>query len=204
MPTSTFTPDMPKATQTLAITQQPINNNFLAIDDSIGRNHEPPSVNTAVKGKHKFVEFELQSGAPAPVTGTAPTDVIMYTRTTTSSAVPGGESEIRFIRNGGNSVQLTGIEPVNATPGYTFLPGKMLMQWGSVSVPAANVPVTITYPIPFSGVAYSIQVSQTRPNAGTGNQLFISTTTPNTATQLTLAQTGSNPHGAFWLAIGPA
>lgn len=96
----------------------------------------------------------------------------------------------------------SGGAPVADTFGYSFLPGGMLIQWGkSVS---ANAPLLANFPVPFSGVPYSVT---TTVSSATANQL--SQVTASNAASFTFAVYTANTatitpgRNVFWLAIGP-
>ena len=63
-----YTLNMPQATQTLAQTQQPIQDNFSVANSTMGTNHVPMTDGTvANRGKHKYVTLIRSPGAAAPV-----------------------------------------------------------------------------------------------------------------------------------------
>lgn len=59
---------------------------------------------------------------------------------------------------GNRTTQMTrNFVPVAATSGYTFLPGGFVLQWGTATFTGS---FSITYTIPLSNPAYSIQLTQ--------------------------------------------
>ena len=78
---------------------------------------------------------------------------------------PAAEIELYFKRQGELHIQLTGPRPTNATDGFTFLPGKLLLQWGFATLTGDIT--TIVYPIDFGAAAYSVVLTGYRSNSGT-------------------------------------
>lgn len=108
--------------------------------------------NDANGGTHQQVTFPLASPTPAP-TGTIG---ILY-----SALDSNGASQLWF-KNKSTNIQLTnksGSSPTgNASSpgnsGYTFLPGGMIIQWGTVLASTAGAPAS--FPISFPAQVFSI------------------------------------------------
>lgn len=136
-PTYTYTANVPQASTPFNQTQNPILNNFQAINELIAVNHVP--FNTAnTFGKHNFLSLEIQADDP----DTASTDIALYTKSTPSGP---NLAEI-FYRypNNGSVMQLTGGSSTPATSsattggtasaGWCLFPSGVLMKWGTGSV----------------------------------------------------------------------
>lgn len=204
--------NIPAPTDILAVSQGQIQTNFALLLTDIARDHIPmtdPVVND--RGKHKFVEYfrNVVGFSPSPA-GAAVTD--SYTWTMPDAPGIGGITQLFWRRKGGGAtVQLTGPDPLNATPGFTFLPGRLLMMWGKVTVTAPDTGFPVNFAalgLPdFSAVPYSIQVSMLGILAQHFNIAFIEAgTAANTGFSVatTAAATVPTPRTIFWLAIGPA
>lgn len=57
------------------------------------------------------------------------------------------------------------------TNGYQKLPGGLIIQWGSVAVPASTYTYTVTFPIAFPNAALSLATTQGADSSG--NSLFL-------------------------------
>jgi hypothetical protein len=198
---------MPLASQTLSVTQQPISDNFQTADDTMARNHQPMSNGTAtLRGKHKFVELEIQPGAPVPP-GALATDAILYTRNVVSAQIPAGQTEMKYIRNGGSGIQLTGLNPVRAANGSAFLPGELLIQWGTYHLTFdGSQSALIPYTYKFSALPYCIQLTVSKSTSTNQYTVGVKDTS---ITAIDFRMWGSTTavvggHDVFWLAIGPS
>lgn len=126
--------NVPQANQKIKNTQQPILDNFAAIDTVFAVNHEP--FNSADQGKHKFVTFTQQ---PAAVVPADVSQFNMYNRLVDGSnqlCIKKGDAsiEVPFTRRGGTLSASGG-------SGFTILPSGVLIRWGTGT--RTNAPVVI-------------------------------------------------------------
>ena len=81
--------------------------------------------------------------------GSASDQIVEYGKTSS------GSTELFIQRDGvGTEIQLTRGNPSVSANGYTFLPGGLLLQWGSVN--ATQSGVTFSFPISFTSSVYSV------------------------------------------------
>lgn len=114
-----YTTNVPLANQRISATQQPIQDNFIAIKTLIDVNHG--TFGSATEGKHEKVTFPVQSPQPVFAGG----DIGIYSFLNPSTAA----NEL-YVRR--TSDPVTGIPFTAAsknTAGYTFLPSGILIQW---------------------------------------------------------------------------
>jgi hypothetical protein len=135
-----FTPNIPSSGQTLGGTRDDIRNNFTNYYDNMVKNHA--DVNSADRGKHKFLQMPDQAAAPA----TAVNEIGLY-----SKDVAGNSRLFLRQESNGPEVQISGLTPLSAASGYTFLPGGLIMQWGQATLGASKT-LVITFPIAFTTV----------------------------------------------------
>lgn len=92
------------------------------------------------------------------------------------------------------------VAPSSAQSGYSWLAGGMLIQWGQSAV--ASGTNTISFPIAFSGTAYSVTITPFRSNSNV-DQVYLSPGTIS-STQFGCRNTSSAGITSIsWIAIGP-
>lgn len=207
-----YDPNIPQPTDLLSDSQGDIQQNFLSLDNTFGVNHFQFSLTDGTEGKHKFVEMPIIGAFPAVPPGLSGNEATIYGQT-------GNGSSQLFFTNGasGNGYQLTRASDANyanfatSPSGWTFLPGGLIFQYGSVTAGNDSVQ-TVTFPRPFtsSGNVYSIQLTGMSDGAATidpstfrGGVVGGSITT--TQFKLEMSFTVSVPINlatVFWIAIG--
>lgn len=153
--------NIPFATNSPSVDQPNMLINTNAIDQLIAVDHV--SFNTANGGYHEVIHFDTQAGNPAPIVGIGQ----LYTKSVTFNATT---DAALFYENGAGVVtQLTSPSGFSAaTTGYAFLPGGILMQWGSSALNPGVAPVTVTTTINFP-VAFPTAVFMVTGSPRTGN-----------------------------------
>lgn len=123
-----FTGGIPQSGQSLGQTRDAIRNNFTNYNDTIKVNHIAP--NSAGAGKHTFAEFVVQAASPATTTG----EVSVYSRAI--SAIPELFLQKENQLVGAADIQMSRLDKgvLAGATGWTFLPGGLIMQWGSTGV----------------------------------------------------------------------
>lgn len=146
---------LPNAGQSLGQTRADIRENFNIIQDSFGRNHVGLNDGTpGNRGKHNFCTFVAQGSTPTPrIAG----ESYLFSRTFN------GVEELAFCPNVvGNVYQLTRTIAASTASfaqatGWTFLPGGLLLQYGTgVSTGATTA---VVFPVTFTTL-YSITLSR--------------------------------------------
>lgn len=160
----TYDPGIPTGSQYLSDSQPAILENFSQLNTLFAINHVTFNDVTAVdRGKHTFVTMIEQADSP----GTAINEMALYTKE------EGGVTELFLQREdlaaAGADIQMTFGTPSVAANGYTFLPGGLLLQWGSVN--ATAVGADFTFPIAFPTAVYSVTLG----GRSAGVQSFVMT-----------------------------
>ena len=117
-----------------------------------------------------------------------------------------------FIYNGTNfELQNPNLKVSGSTNGYQVLPGGMILQWGSLTIPASSTPsanASVTFPGSFGTAVYSITTSYANSPNGTSAALTtgaFSATTSGFTFQIDTAQVSSTITSnvlCYWQAIG--
>jgi hypothetical protein len=163
---------IPQATDQLSQSQSDILNNFTAIQGLIDVNHAPFSDGTNY-GKHKWINFPVQTGLPGSPSQFASGEVGLYNQLPTANPITGvDELFINKIVSGGTAVQIpltasilsTNNAPGNNSSGWTYLPSGIVFKWGNQTC-AGNSAATILFP--------------TGPSIPVFNQIFTMSITTN-------------------------
>lgn len=117
----------PSADQPLMLT------NFGSISSIIAADHV--GFNTGGGGTHKQVSLNDEA-SPALQANSA-----LYSN-----------SGNLYFKNGSQDTKMTGIAPLVAASGYTYLPGGLLLQWGTDTIPSGSNYKTVTFPTAFTAV----------------------------------------------------
>ena len=155
-----YNPNIPNPNDLLSDSQGDILQNFQALNTVYGTNHYPYDNATVGQiGKHKFVSMPVLAAAPATIAG----EGALYFKTS------GAGSALFMVRDGnaGTEVQLTSSSVGNvqtAANGWTWLPGRLLLQWGSFN---PNVSTVVNFPVPFTTVPYNVQLTVSASNNST-------------------------------------
>jgi hypothetical protein len=189
-----YTRNIPEQTHNPSIDAPLMKINTNKIDELLAVNHN--SFNVPNGGTHTKVE--LQNFVSIP-TGLLSGFGTIYTK------IVSGLTQLFFTRDtSGVEIQLTGSNLV-ANQGYTFLPGGIILQWGSGNVNASGSATTFTFPKPFISSVFSItlgcQINQAN-NAPAANNYFINQATPVTLTQFTVCNSSSSVRFLSYMVIG--
>ncbi len=157
-------------------------------------------------GAHNQCQISSQSS----VNGAIPSGLIGNGFETLYSSVKATSGELYFVRGANpTGIQLTGPgTPQTTTNGYTFLPGGLLIQWGTVSTTSSSGTVTFaTANIAFPNACFSVQTTA-KYNSGVGvpgsqaNYAPDSSSLSSTSFSWTLITSSSSWRGFYWVAIG--
>ena len=213
---SVYQPSIPTVTVKFSADYLNIQGNFSVLDTSYGINHFAFSNTSSRKGKHKFVDMPFLNTSPSdttPPTSLIPGDGGLYV------AIPISKAELFYSNDAsGRAFQMTNTNAAGASgfatfaenPGWTFLPGGLIMQWGSVASTTTGSFTDQIFPIPFPGGCYNVftQVygNSSAPSAGGEANVTIrkSTLSGSNITKFNWAYvTGSAQYtGFFWWALG--
>lgn len=170
----------PAAPDELQQSQIDIQQNFLTANTVMSVNHYPFDNVSGAQGKHKFVEMP---GTSLPG-GLSSGEGTLYTRT-----LPGVTQLFYTPDLSAQEYQLTRCIPASAATfgtftvydgtetdqkgGWTFLPGGLILVYGQSKVTGAGT--TVTFPITFTNVPYSIENNLNSRNHSYGYDLATTT-----------------------------
>ncbi len=195
-----------------------LQNNFSQLDISFGINHFPFSENSIKNGKHTFINMINNVNIPSGVNVLVQDEGTLYTKTNATI------TDLYYTPdNTGNEYQITRTDTSNfatfstntvypgaqvyETGGWTFLPGGLILQYGTVK-PGQNTSQTGTtlFPINFTSAPFVVLPTAISRSAGVGNQERVisikDTSTTNNQFEWTWDNNTSNYVGFSWVAIG--
>ena len=198
---SVYNNSIPGPMDFLSDSQQQMLNNFAQLDVTMAKNHYDFSDNTTNNGKHKFLQMPEQGAAPV----TAVNEAAFYSKVGTDPS----ETNLFFrAENSGFEYQLSrAISASTArfatTQGWTFLPGKLLVQWGQLTNPQTSGSILFaTDNINFTTAVYQIML-QLRHNSSATESATVKGDVPPTTTGFSYRTTSSSANTVlYWVAIG--
>lgn len=198
-----YFPSIPQASDDPSVSQGEILTNFGTIGTQFAVNHVAFGAISGA-GKHKFLEMPNQSVIPA---GLSANEGTLYTKAVVRSAVT--TSEMFYTPDAtADEYQLSQIVTANkatfsTNPGWVFLPGGILLQWGTVAGSAANT-TAVTFPVAYVNVVYNVQITPIRAATSPGDSFATVIVTATKSTSgFTIGNIGSHTmQGWDWIAIG--
>jgi len=158
-----YDPSVPASGQSLGETRATIQGNFADINTAFSVNHSPLTGST--DGKHLFLQMPEQTSAPT----TAADEGAVYTKDASGTNL--------FFRteSDGAEIQLTNVVGAGgspgANPGYTFLPGGVIMQWGRAATGGAGSGTT-AFGFSFPTSTFKVFMQSFETGAGTPGREF--------------------------------
>ena len=150
----TFNSAVPAAADDPSVSQGQMLTNFAQTNTLFGVNHVnfdstlPAGVGAGNEGKHYAVTIIDQAAAPA----TAADEIALH------SLAVGGVSTLYFRKeSNGTDIQMSGPDPVAASPGQTFLPGGIILKWGTAVVNTGGT--AIGFAAAFPNNCWNVQVT---------------------------------------------
>lgn len=188
-----FTPNIPQVGQSLGNSRSQVLNNFAVLRSSFAANHA--DVNDLNSGKHTFIQYVVQGSDPS----TAANEIARYTKLVSSVA-----REFLRLPSNGAVFQVSGPAPSVGTNGYTYLPGGLLMQWGT-RAGSSSATNPVTFPIAFSAAPYYVNAIPVRASSSPGSDFTtVIVTGTVTTTGFSIGNIGSHTMVSwYWTAIGP-
>jgi len=149
-----YNPGIPVSGQTLGSSRPQVQGNFQTLDTTIATNHV--AMNQANAGKHTFTEMVART--------TENTNQIQTGTVTHFSKLLGGITEWYFQREGTGVASVPAIQMSKGTPsplasGCTFLPGGLIIKWGTFVATTAGTLVTFSTVTPFTAPPFSVIVT---------------------------------------------
>jgi len=136
--------NIPQPGDIISTSQAQILANFSTLDTSFAINHIAFSESTNA-GKHKFCTLIDQTAAPT----TAANEIALY-----SKAVSGVSTLYFSPESAGTEIIMSGTPPTVAASGSTFLPGGVILKWGTGTAGTA-----VTFGTAFPNNCYSVVVT---------------------------------------------
>lgn len=196
----TYNPNIPAAGDFLSDSQSQIQTNFSTANAAFSRNHVAFPIATD-NGKHKFIEMPISATIPAPLPALSSGEGTIYAKTVSAA------SQLFYTPDAsGNEYQMTATSSANfasfaaATNGWTFLPGGLILNYGSTTSVTSSSTTNVTFPRAFSSAVYSVQATVV-----TNDNSTIRFSLENAATLggFTTTQTSSSHFTRlYWIAIG--
>lgn len=196
---SSYITGIPRAGQSLGNSRPQVQGNFDYINTTIKVNHY---FNEANAGKHKFVDLVEQNSADPPVVAGAST---LFTKSSGPFSPQFGE--LFYKRDSGVLIQMTYGNPSALVRGYSFLPGAILLQWGSVttSSSAGSINFADGGGIDFNTSCFQVLISPTNGGLSPVSQITYSVNTSTLSTSKfdwTRIGGATNYNGFYWFAVG--
>lgn len=205
----TYVSDVPVSGDSLGGTRDRIRVNFGLISSVMAVNHV--AFNTSGSGKHKFLQMPEQPGsigqvgAPTPPT-TSANEAGLYAKVGTNPAeanlVFRGESdgfEYQLTRAYSSSTSSFANTSGTGNSGWTFLPGGLILAYGSKASPGESG--SVTFPVVFASAPYNIQLTLYR--SGDPRYASVNTATPISTTGFNyLTNASGSGTTLLWTAIG--
>lgn len=204
----TYNPNVPMAPDLLSVSQSDLLVNFQQANTRFGYDHyefdfaggaaAPYDVAVAAdKGKHRQLTCVRVS---ADIGNAGVDELALYNKNDA-----GGNQEWFMRRqSGGTIIQMTAGDPVNANPGVTFLPGGLLLKFGTVNASNGTIIVFPATPA-FSATPHSVVVTPVRINGSGRSFCNVRNGTLSTAQfQINYVDQSNNSSNGdvFYMAIG--
>ncbi len=215
----TYTDNVPNGPNNPSVDQPKLKVNTKSIKDLIGEDHV--TFGSSDGGFHKKSRYLDTVGFP---TGLIPDIGTVYTKKAISTGVT-TESDLFYIPDTGDPLPgpiyrdyqltrtITGSYPLFAkdtndynssgviyTGGWTFLPGGILLQYGTVN--PATTGTVVPFPVPFNSIPFSIQTNLLS-NANTVAFTWVKTMATTDFTVAVRISNGTNAVSPIsWIAIG--
>jgi len=205
---SLYQPGVPTGTVNLDVDYQNLQKNFQQMDTTFNVGHTLVSDKTAQNGFHRNIQMipnsTLITNPPNNQPPTQPATVAGFGQLWSAQIndLINQDEALYFLTGGGRNIQLTrNFTPSATGNGFTFLPGGLILQWGTLSA----VGQTLT-PVTFVGLGVMsfptscfIVLSNQNTSGTSANTLNISSLTN---LGFTYFSTSSITRNYFWMALG--
>ena len=145
-----FNPNIPQSSNIPSQSQAQFLTNFGQLNTIFDVDHVTyNNATSANRGKHDQSTYIDSSGDPT----TSSNECAVYSKALS------GVSTLYFRKeSNGTAIQMTGVDPVvNANDGYTFLPGGLILKWGTIAAAVNNV--VQGFPVAFPTACLNVQVT---------------------------------------------
>lgn len=158
---ATYQTDIPRDTDVIAVSQEDIQQNFLAISNLIGIDHA--NFGSSNEGQHNKITLPLQGSAPTFVAGTNGMYNLLDATTAQNEVYIHKQNAAGAVNIPFTSSILGTTSPIQGGAGWTYLPSGIYLAWGSTS---ANGLATITLPNPPPTQLLSVQLTTFTSSTG--------------------------------------
>jgi hypothetical protein len=198
-----YLPNIPVSTNSPAVDQPLITANFTAANNFFGVDHVKFDA-ASNNGRHNQISFVgVNPAAAVPVATEGITLIAEYDAVSSkyvlnyrqdSAAHP---AEAAYALTNSNPPLVAGI-------GYSYLPGGILLQWGRTAADVVSgVQTTISFPIAFTAIAYSVQATLEKDNPASGSGQAVNVVKGKvTTTGFDVWHQATGNHKVQWMAIG--
>lgn len=193
--------NVPVPGQSLGASRDLINQNFSVIDTAFTVNHVPYNDGSGLQGKHKVVQFPVQSAIPSLTVG----DITMYNKLPASPYPQTGVNELFIVKADGTTTPITA--RAASTNGWSYLPSGILLKWGTTTSINGSLPFAYLFPvgssIPVFNNVFSVQLTVVDDNPNYATSVAVQTGTM-AVTGFSVVYTGTPPSSTVvtYLAIG--
>lgn len=189
---------------TLGNSKNQIRNNFQIIQDDFAVNHV--AFGESGEGKHIFVQLPERDGTTTPYPSTASNEGALYTKEGTNPA----ETNLYFRgESDGYEYQMTHAYSAQtgtfatSPNGWTFLPGGLILQWGSKTNPSTSGTIifaTSNFTFPNSIIQIQLQLYH---NSSGNESATVKGDVPPTTSEFQYRTTASSANTILkWWALG--
>lgn len=199
----TFTPNIPATGQSLGQTKNLISGNFTNYFNTISQDHVPPGTN---QGKHNQSTYVSQGAGASKSPVTAATEVALYSGTDAFGAMQLFAQKASQLINAGG-IQMSRLDTgtqVNASTGYTFLPGGLILQYG-IAAATSGAGTTTNFPLIFPNNCFGVCLGIVGASISSLHSVWVKTNYPSAALGARTAFQATSDSGAlgcFYMAIG--
>ena len=143
----------------VGISRPKLVSNFAALETYLGYDHGSLDANNGNSALHNKISFVQQAADPVTQTG----KIRVFAKDDGA-----GTDELFLLRaDDATLIQLTvdSGNPVSASPGQTYLPGGIIMKWGTDGIISALGGTAINFAVPFPNNCFSVQLTPLDINA---------------------------------------
>lgn len=209
-----YNPNIPNATDLLSNSQSDLKTNFQSLNSIFGNNHYQFSLTDGTQGKHKVIQM-LENSPPSTnvdegglymAVGTNPAETNLFFRAENS----GGGGGFQYQLTKANSAQTTlfanntnyQVGPPSLNGGWTFLPGGLILMYGSNTAPASISTFTYNFPYTFPSAVFSIVITPFRAASSPGSTNEFWVVSGFTTSQFQIFNNGGHSFSFMWMALG--
>ncbi len=218
-----YDPGVPTGFVDLDVDYQAIQDNFSGANTSFGIDHVPFDNTTAQNGYHTDIHFNPFSTVALSPT---PNNYDFPTQYPVQGTIPPGapptvaaigqlfsaqvndsinaDTGLYWLSGNGNKVAMTrNFVPSHATNGRTFLPGGLIMQWGTQLTTTSNLGTTFNWPFPFTTFYSATLTVRATVTTDVRIAAFLGIPTPTQATIFVKNENNAfRAENVFFVAIG--